>query len=999
MPYQPAVLGPKTRLNNFRLNYLTAAQAAERPTHIRIILGGIDITQPDAPMRMIYKSMTIRDLVFDAPNTCNVTLYGPQAPTVGQPLEVWVNSNAPALLFGGEIQTVARTYTGRPATVLHPVTAIDDTARANRRRPLRPYYSVSASTIARDLVEVYAPGFSAAGVEAGLPLVSITFDGSEAGMKGCLTALAKLVGGYWYFENKTLYFFVTPPGPSPDPIDDTPGRFLHEPHITWTMDKSQVRTRVYGKGASTQISTAIAAGTDRVPITNAEMFNPAGGQAIAGQTPEGAASRIVTYTGVQLGGGGGLVGPGAAPSAAPGLTLAAGAGINSGVHDYAVTFLTAAGESLPGPVATIRVGDVAAPATAPIPGAPTPGGAVDAGVWYYGITFLTPAGETTLTTASASVTTTVGAGVATPGATSAALRGVSGNLAAGVAYRYSTTITVSGGETLPGAPSAAITPVTLAAPASVIGNSGTPPIPQLGPPPQHGTYVYYLSFVAGGYETALSPAYAHPNVPVGYRDLYFPDLRYSSDPRVTQRRLYRMEAGTGFTRLVATLDNQATAYTDATPDTSLGPVRSGSGAIGTPPGDQATVTIPTSADGRATGRKIYRSDNGAAYKYLATVSNTSTTQHIDNTASVASNADAPVTDTSGGASYQTVPIAGIPIGPAVVTGRKLYRSPGGPGWKLITTIANNTQTTYTDTTPTASLGAGPPATNTATANQVQVTVAIGGSAVTGRKLYRSAADLTPLKLLTTIANNTTTAYTDAAADATLGAAPPGTDTSGLVQPAGQVPAGSTSLIVANPAPFAAGGGWAVVGNGEQVIRYTGTSATALTGIPASGPGAIVASISYNSTVTAAPALVGVTGILENTIRNAPIHVWVQRDDPAAMAYMVALDGGGDGVYEHIWSDERRSEASLIQVCDAQLKLYSRPLTTVTYASRDLKTKSGKTVTINLQTPAITETLTIQDVTITEIGIKGLLPKFTVTASQTHTTLESVLRMLIRKADA
>ena len=195
-----------------------------------------------------------------------------------------------------------------------------------------------------------------------------------------------------------------------------------------------------------------------------------------------------------------------------------------------------------------------------------------------------------------------------------------------------------------------------------------------------------------------------------------------------------------------------------------------------------------------------------------------------------------------------------------------------------------------------------------------------------------------------------------------------TDTSGLVQPNGQVPAGSTSLIVANPAPFSTGGGWAVVGNGEQVIRYTGIGATALTGIPASGPGAIVASISYNSTVTAAPALVGVTGLLEAVIRNSPIHVWVQRDDLAAQAAMAALDGHGDGVYEHIWSDERRSEASLRQVCDAQLALYSRPIVTVTYASRDLKTKSGKTVTIALTTPAINEALTIQDVAITELGI-------------------------------
>jgi len=280
-----------------------------------------------------------------------------------------------------------------------------------------------------------------------------------------------------------------------------------------------------------------------------------------------------------------------------------------------------------------------------------------------------------------------------------------------------------------------------------------------------------------------------------------------------------------------------------------------------------------------------------------------------------------------------------------------------------------------------------------------VTLPLGASAVTGRKLYRTASGLTALRLLATLGDNTTTIYTDAALDSVLGAAPPVTDTSSLTQPNGQVPAGVTEIIVANPAAFAAAGGWAVVGNGEQVIRYTGKSANALTGIPATGPGSLVASVSYNSTITVAPALVGVVGVLEQILRGAPVHVWVQRDDLAAQSAMAALDGSGDGVYEHIWSDERRSEPSLIQVCDAQLKLYSRPLVTVTYASRDLKTKSGKTVLIVLSSPAIQASLPIQDVTISELGIKGLLPKFTVTASNARQSFEAILQMLIRKADA
>jgi len=889
MAMTPAVLGPNTRLNNFRLNYLTAAQAADRATHIRIIIGGIDVTQPTAPMRVIYKSVTIRDLVFETPNTCSLTLYGPLAPTVGQPIEVWIDSNAPVLLFGGELQTVEKTYKGRPTTVLHPVTAIDDTARANRRRPLGPFVQVSATGIAQILMAVYAPDFSVAGVEANLPAVSITFDGSEAGMKGCLTALAKLVGGYWYFEHKTLYFFVTPPGPAPDRIDDTPGRFLHDPPITWTIDKSQVRTRVFGKGASTRILATLPEPTDLVPVENVEMFTPSGGKAIAAIMPDGAACRVVTYTGVQPGLGGGLVGPGAAPSAGPTLALADGAGIEPGTHSYGYTFKTAAGESLISPATAITVGTSAAPTVAPIAGIPTAGGAIDNGVHTYVATFVTASGETTATPASGPVTIPGPGGVVAPPSTAATIQtepnpafnsngiwAIGDSIAVAVAYVNGQGVTTTG----PASNSVTIVAVT-----------GQPTVP-----------------------CAISVA-----VPV------------SPDPSVTQKRIYVRRNGVW------------QAYTThANSVTGVYPYPTATYQAGTPPAsNSATVT------------------NG-----------------------------------------RTVPLSAIPIGPANVTARKVYRSSSGAAYKLVDTIANNTATTYTDTKATAALGATVPAANTATASRVLVTFPVGGPTVTDRWLYRSAAGQTNLKLLTGFGNNTATQHLDTASDATLQFAPPVSDTSGLTQPNGQVPAGSTTIIVANTAPFAAGGGWAIVGNGEQVIKYTGKTANALTGIPATGAGAIVASISYNSTITAAPALVGVNGLFELVVRNSPIHVWVQRDDVAAQAAMVALDGGGDGIYEHIWSDERRSEASLTQICDAQLLLYSKPLVTVTYASRDVKTKSGKTVAIALASPAINESLTIQDVAISEIGIaKGLKPKFTVTASSVHQSFENVLQMLIRKADA
>ena len=55
-------------------------------------------------------------------------------------------------------------------------------------------------------------------------------------------------------------------------------------------------------------------------------------------------------------------------------------------------------------------------------------------------------------------------------------------------------------------------------------------------------------------------------------------------------------------------------------------------------------------------------------------------------------------------------------------------------------------------------------------------IPLGGSAVTSRKIYRTAADGSTYLLLATLADNTTTTYTDNIADGSLGAAVPSTNT-------------------------------------------------------------------------------------------------------------------------------------------------------------------------------------------------------------------------------
>ena len=131
-------------------------------------------------MRVIYKSVTIRDVLFDAPNTCSLTLYG-AAPAIGAPIEVWVDANDPTLLFSGEIQTVDRTYKGRP----------DDGAASDhgdrRYGPREPPPSADAlrerlgdgdrPDVDRDLCARLLVGRR----RANFPIVSITFDGWKPG--------------------------------------------------------------------------------------------------------------------------------------------------------------------------------------------------------------------------------------------------------------------------------------------------------------------------------------------------------------------------------------------------------------------------------------------------------------------------------------------------------------------------------------------------------------------------------------------------------------------------------------------------------------------------------------------------------------------------------------------------------------------------------------------------------------------------------------------------
>jgi hypothetical protein len=472
---------------------------------------------------------------------------------------------------------------------------------------------------------------------------------------------------------------------------------------------------------------------------------------------------------------------------------------------------------------------------------------------------------------------------------------------------------------------------------------------------------------------------------------------------VTSRKVYRTAAGGVQLKLVTTIaNNSATTFTDTVVDGSLG---ANAPTTNTAAMNQVPLTGIAVGDADVTSRKIYRRSGGAGLKLVGTIANNFTVTFLDTVTNASLGAAVPVTTT---ATLNRIALSAIPIGSALVTSRKVYRTAaGGSQLKLLTTIANNTATTFSDTITDASLGANVPTSNTATANQVSLSsIPIGAAAVTARKVYRTIAGGAQLKLAATIADNSTSTYTDSLADGSLGANVPIVDTSGLAQPQGNVIAGSTSLQIASIGTFPSAG-WAVIGNGQQVIRYTGVSGNVLTGIPASGPGSIQATIAYNSTVTAPSQLLGIPAsgpgsILYPILQGDEVNLFVQVDDLAAQAQLSALRdplnllGGAAGIQEDSLQDRRLSHREAVARGTAYLALRRDVAVSLRYQCRDINTRAGRTIRVNLGPPF---NLVAAEFMIQQVNVSGFRPArnpvYDVSASSVHFTFDDLLRSLLK----
>lgn len=287
-------------------------------------------------------------------------------------------------------------------------------------------------------------------------------------------------------------------------------------------------------------------------------------------------------------------------------------------------------------------------------------------------------------------------------------------------------------------------------------------------------------------------------------------------------------------------------------------------------------------------------------------------------------------------------------------------------------------------------------------NQVTVTgIEPAAAPFTGTKLYRTAVHGTQLKLLAT---NPVAPFVDTVADAALGANVPTTDTAGVPPSNAQVPVGATTLPVTSIAPFTAdgGAGWAEVGN--IPIRYTGTAAGELTGIPATGVGSLTATVRHGAQVLVIARLVGLpasgTGALTRAIlAGDPVTLRVEVEDAAAQAALAARLGAvaPDGIVEEAFSDSRMTRGELEQYGRALLLERKDPRLTLRFVTRDPSVRVGRLITVNTTLPPISGTFRVQRITFDEIAISGglgrTLPRRTVEASNKLYTFVDLLRRL------
>lgn len=164
--------------------------------------------------------------------------------------------------------------------------------------------------------------------------------------------------------------------------------------------------------------------------------------------------------------------------------------------------------------------------------------------------------------------------------------------------------------------------------------------------------------------------------------------------------------------------------------------------------------------------------------------------------------------------------------------------------------------------------------------------------------------------------------------------------------------GDTTLAVDDTRLFGTAGGFVLVGANQ--LTYTGKSVAMgpgnLTGIPSSSTGSILTAIAQGESV----------------------RVLAIASDASAAAIMAIAVGTGDGFLEHSIEDGQLGDAAARQTATGDLLQNARGDQRLSYKTRDLFTKSGKTISVTVTngetSQSVTGSFKIQRVVITDVEL-------------------------------
>lgn len=285
-------------LSGAQLAYKDARSARARSGATRANYYGnvnviVTISGTDLTSRVEYGTLTIAQVVGEEPDTARFSLVpspaaSPPIPSGGQIVSIALGSPS-NVIFGGQVlRATARWVQGvSTSTPWWDIECTDYARLANRRLVTQNWSNVSATQIAVEIIDGYTSGFTRQNVATGLATLA-SFQVTNQTVTGALVQLANAIDGSFYFDGaRDLHFFGssgdTGPGAGTAPLQITSSRRTNKGFL-YTIDVSQIRTRVIVEGASAGVAIDLGVGAGIIPIdTGAIDFPGTGTIRVGGQ--------------------------------------------------------------------------------------------------------------------------------------------------------------------------------------------------------------------------------------------------------------------------------------------------------------------------------------------------------------------------------------------------------------------------------------------------------------------------------------------------------------------------------------------------------------------------------------------------------------------------------------------------------------------------------------------------------------------------------------------